>query len=118
MHTSNSHGQVTVHVPFLDSFARFHSGSAWSSCQAGARRVGGSVATSAHVTSTTSPSVESPFTTSISYAPFHIKISTACTMTGEMSWAEQGVVCAHGGAWLHLGGLKMSPTMSRVASPT
>ena len=91
----------------LDSFARFHSGSACSSCQAGAGRVGGSVAPSAHVTST-SPSVESPSTTSISHAAFHIKIAPACTMTGEMSWAEResnkGVVCAHGVGWLQLGG--------------
>ena len=43
MHTSHSHGHVTVHVPFLDSFARFHAGQQWSSCQAGARRVGGTV---------------------------------------------------------------------------
>ena len=63
--------------------------------------MGGSVASSAHVTST-SPSVESPFTTSISYVAFHVKISHARTVTGEMSWAEQlrnrGChVCTRGG---------------------
>ena len=121
MHTSHSHEQVTVHVPFLESFARFHAGSAWSSRQAMAGRVGGSIAPSAHVTST-SPSVESPFTTSISYDPFHIKMSPACTMMGEMSWAERESNtgwCVHTGALGSTsGGLKMSSTMSRVASPT
>ena len=39
MHTSHSHGHVTVHVPFLESFARFHSGTSWSSYLAGAGRV-------------------------------------------------------------------------------
>ena len=119
--SSTSHGQLTVHVPFLDSFARFHAGSAWSSRQAGAGRVGGSIAPSAHVTSAPR-SVESPFTTSISYALFHIKMSPACTMTGEMSWAERernrGWCVRTGGPGSTSGGLKMSSTMSRLASPT
>ena len=62
-----------------------------------------------------SPSVESAFTISISYAPFHIKMSPACTMTGELSWAERE---RNRGWCVHTGGLKMSSTICRVASPT
>ena len=121
MHTSHSHGQFTVHVPFLDSFARFHSGTACSSRQAGAGRVGGSVTPSAHVTSAP-PSVESAFTTSISYAPFHRRISPSRTVTGEMPCAERETNrgwCVHtGGPGCNSGGLKTSSTTSRLASPT
>ena len=121
MHTSHSHGQVTAHVPFLDFFARFHSGTGCSSRQTGAARVGGSVAPSADVT-WVSPSVESAFTTSISYAPFHRRISPSHTVTGEMPCAERERNrgwCVHtGGPGCTSGGLKTSSTTSRLANPT
>ena len=120
MHTSHSHGQVIVHVAFLDSFARFHPGTACSRRQAGAERVGGSVAPSAQVTSAF-PSVESAFTTSISYAPFHRRISPSRTVTGEMPCAERERNkgwCVHtGGPGCTSVGLKTSSTTSRLAKP-
>ena len=82
--------------------------------------MGGSVAPSAHITSAF-PSVESAFTTSISYAPFHIRISPSRTVTGKMQCAERKRNrgwCVHtGGASLHLGGAESSTT-SRHANPT
>ena len=121
MHTSHSHGQVIVHVPFLDSFAGFHSGTACNSRQAEAGRMGGSVAPSAHITSA-SPSVEAAFTNSISYVPFHRRTSPSRTVTGEMPCAERERNkgwCVHtGGRGCTSGGLKTSSTTSRLASPT
>ena len=121
MHSSHSQGHVTVNVPVWDSFARFHYGTACSSRQAGAGRVGGSVAPSADFTSA-SPSVESAFTTSISCALVYRRISPSCTVTAEMPCAEgertRGY-CLHTGApGCTSGGLKTSSTTSRLASPT
>ena len=58
----------------------------------------------------------------VSYAPFHVKTSSACTMTGEMSWAERernrGCCVQTGGPGSTSGGLKISSTICRVASTT